>query len=92
MTEKKTKQNGTTINKQLCPDLKKVEPNKYGQEFEVGTHVVFEFQKQTYQGVVQKQLKNAAIIDFSGASQESELAQDLKQKIVISYTDLAKSE
>ena len=66
-----------------------IEVSHLGQPFTVGSHVSFTFGKEHFDGIVEKQLKSSAIITFTGEGARSTLAQDLKQKIVISYRQMA---
>ncbi|KRM06250.1 MAG: hypothetical protein ABF624_04950 [Liquorilactobacillus ghanensis] len=65
-----------------------IEVSKLGKPFKRDTHVAFIFHRHHFQGVVEKQLKNSAIIDFDSEFSQSNTAQELKQKVVISYTKL----
>lgn len=69
-------------------DEKKVEVSPEGQQFTVGTHVKFSYNKHQFTGVVKKQLRNSAIIFFDPKFENTITAIDLKQRIVISYQKL----
>ena len=57
----------------------KIEVSRIGKPFVVGSKVSFSFHSQRFEGVVEKQLKNSAILAFVGDAVKSNLAQDLKQ-------------
>ncbi|KRN09762.1 hypothetical protein [Liquorilactobacillus mali] len=65
-----------------------IEVNELGEPFIERTHVSFIFNRQHFKGIVEKQLKNSAIIDFDDEYSGSETALDLKQKVVISYSKM----
>ncbi|KRL05315.1 hypothetical protein FC92_GL001476 [Liquorilactobacillus hordei DSM 19519] len=65
-----------------------IEVSKLGEAFRKRTHVSFIFNRQHFKGIVEKQLKNSAIIDFDDEYKGSETALDLKQKVVISYSKM----
>lgn len=65
-----------------------IEVSKLGEPFKKDTHVNFIFHRHHFSGIVEKQLKNSAIIDFDQKFSQSNTAQELKQKVVISYSKL----
>lgn len=65
-----------------------IEVSKLGEPFKKNCHVSFIFHRHHFQGVIEKQLKNSAIIDFDSEFSQSSTAQELKQKVVISYAKL----
>ena len=69
---------------------KPIVPSAKGKPFVKGTHVQFTFHRHNYKGVVEKQLKNSAIIDFDSEFSHTVTAEEMKQKIVISYAKMKK--
>ena len=69
---------------------KPIVPSAKGKSFVKGTHVQFTFHRHNYKGVVEKQLKNSAIIDFDPEFSHTVTAEEMKQKIVISYAKMKK--
>ena len=65
-----------------------IEVTELGEPFGKSTHVSFIFNRQHFKGIVEKQLKNSAIIDFDDEYSGSETALDLKQKVVVSYSKM----
>lgn len=64
---------------------KEIEVSGIGKPFVKGTHVRFTYHRHHFTGVVEKQLRNSAIISFDSEFDHTTTAIDLKQKIVISY-------
>ena len=64
---------------------RKIEISKLGQDFMPGTHVEFTYHRHHFSGVVEKQLRNSAILVFDDEFKNTTTALDLKQKMVISY-------
>ncbi len=77
-----------TANQNSARNNAPIEISKLGQPFKKDTHVVFIFHRHHFSGIVEKQLKNSAIIDFDQKFSQSNTAQELKQKVVISYSKL----
>ncbi|WP_409021814.1 hypothetical protein ACE83Q_05905 [Dellaglioa sp. P0083] len=69
-------------------DEKNVEVNEKGIPFPADTRVSFETNNEFFTGVVEKQLKNSAIIKFDKEFIKNETAEELKHKIVVSYAGL----
>lgn len=67
---------------------KKIEISAKGKPFVPGSHVEFVYQRHHYKGAVEKQLRNSAIIIFDPEFENTVMAIELKQKIVISYSKM----
>lgn len=67
---------------------KKIEISAKGKPFVPGSHVEFVYQRHHYKGTVEKQLRNSAIIIFDPEFEDTVMAIELKQKIVISYSKM----
>ena len=68
---------------QKAREEKEIEVSSIGKAFVKGTHVEFTYHRFT--GVIEKQLRNSAILNFDPEFDHTNTAIDLKQKIVISY-------
>ena len=66
---------------QKAREEKEIEVSSIGKAFVKGTHVEFTYHRHRFTGVIEKQLRNSAILNFD----HTNTAIDLKQKIVISY-------
>lgn len=69
-------------------DKQVIEVSILGEPFKKSRHVAFVFNRHHFKGIIKKQLKNSAIIDFDKEYSQSSTAQELKQKVVISYSKL----
>ncbi|KRL05414.1 hypothetical protein [Liquorilactobacillus oeni] len=69
-------------------DKQIIEVSKIGEPFRKDMHVSFVFNRHHFKGIVKKQLRNSAIIDFDDEYSQSSTALELKQKVVISYSKL----
>lgn len=67
---------------------KKIEISSTGKPFVKGTHVAFSYHRHHFKGIIEKQLRNSAIIVFDPEYEMTNTAIDLKQRIVISYTKM----
>ena len=82
---------------QKAREEKEIEVSSIGKAFVKGTHVEFTYHRHrftgvtvntlvgAYTGVIEKQLRNSAILNFDPEFDHTNTAIDLKQKIVISY-------
>ncbi|WP_270627025.1 hypothetical protein [Ligilactobacillus ruminis] len=70
---------------QKAREEKKIEVSSIGKAFVKGTHVEFTYHRHRFTGVIEKQLRNSAILNFDPEFDHTNTAIDLKQKIVISY-------
>ncbi len=67
---------------------KKIEISAKGKPFVPGTHVKFVYHRHHYNGTIEKQLRNSAIIIFDPEFENTVTAIELKQRIVISYSKM----
>ena len=70
---------------QKAREEKEIEVSSIGKAFVKGTHVEFTYHHNRFTGVIEKQLRNSAILNFDPEFDHTNTAIDLKQKIVISY-------
>lgn len=70
---------------QKAREEKEIEVSSIGKAFVKGTHVEFTYYRHRFTGVIEKQLRNSAILNFDPEFDHTNTAIDLKQKIVISY-------
>lgn len=70
---------------QKAREEKEIEVSSIGKAFVKGTHVEFTYHRYRFTGVIEKQLRNSAILNFDPEFDHTNTAIDLKQKIVISY-------
>lgn len=70
---------------QKAREEKEIEVSSIGKAFVKGTHVEFTYHRHCFTGVIEKQLRNSAILNFDPEFDQTNTAIDLKQKIVISY-------
>ena len=70
---------------QKAREEKEIEVSSIGKAFVKGTHVEFTYHRHSFTGVIEKQLRNSAILNFDPEFDHTNTAIDLKQKIVISY-------
>ncbi len=70
---------------QKAREEKEIEVSSIGKAFVKGTHVEFTYHRHHFTGVIEKQLRNSAILNFDPEFDHTNTAIDLKQKIVISY-------
>ena len=70
---------------QKAREEREIEVSSIGKAFVKGTHVEFTYHRHLFTGVIEKQLRNSAILNFDPEFDHTNTAIDLKQKIVISY-------
>ena len=69
-------------------DGKEIEVSSLGKPFVKGSHVSFTFHRHHFSRVVEKQLRNSAILKFDQEFAKTTTAMDMKQLIVISYSKM----
>ena len=66
----------------------KFEVSAEGKPYVKGTHVEFTYKRHKFTGIIEKQLRNSAIIVFDTEFADSYIALELKHRIVISYAKM----